>query len=112
MGFLDRLFGKPQTSAEDAIAVRYKRYTDRIDLTGQNMIGLSGANRDDARRLIPFLLDPDQMEEKFVPESEATATMISEIADEIHDFTHATQGGTKLRRLLFKDGLVIELMLG
>jgi hypothetical protein len=112
MGFLDRIFGKAQASTEDAIAVRYMRYADKIDLAGQNIIGLSGATRDDARRLIPFLVDRDQMQEKVVPESEATATMISEIADEIHDFTRATQGGTKIRRLLFKDGRVIELMLG
>ena len=81
-------------------------------MAGQNIVGLSGATRDDARRLIPFLVDPDQMQEKLISESEATATMIAEIADEIHEFTRATQGGTRVRRLLFEDGIVIELMLG
>jgi hypothetical protein len=51
------------------------------------------------------------MQETLVPESEATAAMISETADEIHEFTRATQGGTRIRRLLLKDGVVIELML-
>lgn len=81
-------------------------------MAGQNIIRLSGTTRDDARRLIPFLVDPNQMQEKLVSESEATATEISEIGDEIHEFTRATQGGTKIRRLLFKNGIVIELMLG
>lgn len=111
MGFLDRIFGKIQTSAEDAITVRYMRYAKKIDLAGQNIIALSGATRDEARRLIPFLVDRDRMKEVLVSESEATATMISEVADEIHEFTFATQGGMEIRRLLFKDERVIEVTL-
>lgn len=111
MPFLDWLLGKLQASAKDAVSVRYKRYTNRVDLAGRDIIGLAGATREDARRLLPFLADRDQMAERLVPESEATATMISEIADEIHEFTRATQGGTSIRRLLLKDGSVIELIL-
>lgn len=111
MRFLKRLFGKRQENPATWIAVRFQRYTNPIDLAGQNIFALSGATRETARRLIPCLVDPEQMQEKLVPEPDATAEMISQTADEIHEFTWATQGGTRIRRLLLKDGVVIELML-
>jgi hypothetical protein len=111
MSFLEWLLGRLQWNTPDGVPVRYKRYRDTIDLAGQNIIALSGATREDARRLIPFLVAPDQMQHREVPVAEATATMIPEVADEIHEFTRVTQGGIKVRRLLLRDGVVIELML-
>lgn len=111
MRFRKGVFGKVRKNASDGVPVRYKRFTNRINLAGQNIMALSGATRANARRLIPFLVDPEKMQEKLAPESEVTATMISEIADEIHEFTRATQSTTKICRMLLKDGIVIELML-
>ncbi len=112
MRLVQRILDLWRPKTPDGISVRFKRYSDSIDLTGQNIVALADATREDARRLLPFLADPEQMQQKVVPAEEATASLISEVGDEIHEFLHVTQGGIKIRRLLLRDGCVIELMLG
>lgn len=93
------------------VKVRYKQYENRVDLTGRNLIALSGASRASAKELFPFLAEPLAMSERDFNPDDAKA-LNGEIADEIHEFANATWSGDKITRLLLRDGEVIELTFG
>jgi hypothetical protein len=103
----------PQTSqgSTQMVSVRYRRYDDRIDFAGKNIITVSGSSRAIAKDLFPFLAEPSAMMEKEITTEQATA-FNGEIADEVHEFKNATQGCTKVTRLLLRNGRVIELTMG
>lgn len=93
------------------VKVRYSQYEDRVDLTGRNIIALSGATRASAKELFPFLADPSAMAEREFTTQQVTAYN-GDVADEVHEFTNATQGRSKVTRLLLRNGQVIELKIG
>jgi hypothetical protein len=92
--------------------VRYREYAERIDLTGRDLISLVGRTRAEARLLFPSLAERADMEERELPLEQATASMVGQVADEVHAFRNAVQRGTPVRRLLLRNGEVIELLMG
>lgn len=72
------------------------------------MILLSGGTIESARKLIPFLLAPTELEPTMMPRDEITAYN-GEEADEIHVFSNVKQAGAKLSRILVRDGRIMEL---
>jgi len=93
------------------VKARHKLYENQVDLTGRDIISPSGASRAAAKELFPFLAEPQAMKEREFSTEELTAYN-GEIADEVHEFNNATQGRSKIKRLLLRDGRVIELTVG
>ena len=122
MGLLRWLFGNRKTMgiakagslANDAlkVRVRYHCYSDHVDLAGVNIFGLTGASRDYAATILPFLVTTVAMGEQEFRADEVTAAMIGEIADEVHEFENAWQGTTRIKRFLLRSNEVIEILLG
>ncbi len=95
-------------SNSDMRPVRHHLYRERLDLTNKPLVMLSGATIDSARELIPFLRGSTQMETIMKPHDQIIAYN-GEEADEIHAFSNVTQAGSKLSRIMVRDGKIIEL---
>jgi hypothetical protein len=93
------------------VKVRYRQYEEGVDLTGKNIITISGASRAAAKEIFPFLAEPSGMQEREFTTEQATAYN-GDVADEVHEFKNATLGRTKIMRLLLRKGEVIELTIG
>jgi hypothetical protein len=88
------------------------RYADEIDLKGRDLLSVSGASRNVATELFPFLIEPDSMPVSAFREADVTA-MNGDVADEVHEFENARQGSSsRINRLLLKSGQIIELETG
>jgi hypothetical protein len=89
---------------------RHYVYSQPLDLTGEDLIGLGRATRRAVKKVIPCLVAPSKM---------AAATgfkkyllsMTGELADEVHEFENATQGSFRLQKILLKEGTVLELVM-
>jgi hypothetical protein len=93
------------------VSVRYKRYSQTVDLTGRSILLIG--SRGEALWLFPFLADPSAMDERQAYQHEVTAQMVGRVADEVHEFDNARQGfDVRLIRLLMREGRVIEVTLG
>ena len=79
-----------------------------MDFTGKNLIGLSGVRRDKVRALIPSFSDPSAMRKRWTFTTRLRAYN-GELADEVHEFLNAKQGEYNLKKILLRDGKVIEL---
>ena len=88
--------------------IRHQIYRERLDLTNKPLLMLSGASIESARELIPFLRSASQMETTLMSGDEIIAYNREE-ADEIHVFSNVKQAGSKLSRILVRDGRIIEL---
>jgi hypothetical protein len=91
--------------------VRHWKYSARVDLTGKNLIALSGAPRSDLEALFADLQPLSSMLEREATRAEITAYN-GELADEIHEFENAVQGSLQLRRILLRAGAIVEIELG
>ena len=87
----------------------YTEYAEEMDFLGKNLIGLTDATKAEVKALIPVLRDDSEMQRCSGPASKLQTFSTGEIADEVHEFLNATQGTSKLIRILFKKGRVIEL---
>ena len=106
MGLFNMLFG----SKKQTHKVRYKRYSEAIDLTGRDV--LSVFTRADAIKLFPFLAEPATMSQRDIDADALTVEMTGVVPDEVHEFENARQGGMRLMRLLLKGDKVIYLSHG
>jgi hypothetical protein len=94
----------------DRRIIRFAKYEEPIDLAGVDLIGLSSATREQLRAVIPSLRDPGGMTKGWAPTSRLEA-MNGEIADEVHAFANATKGAYRLKKVLLREGIVIEVQL-
>jgi hypothetical protein len=116
LDFIRRLFERsthgvsPQANDGDTEmrSVRRHLYRKKSDLTNKPLIILSGGPIETARELIPFLRPATEMETTAVSRDE-TIAYNGEEADEIHMFANVTQAGSRLSRILVRDGIIIEL---
>ena len=90
--------------------VRYHLYRERLNQTDKPLVLLSGATIESARELIPFLRVSTQMETTMIPHDQIIAYN-GEEADEIHTFSNVKQAGSKLSRIMVRDGKIIEVMI-
>lgn len=117
MNLLRWLFGQRKSSDavnsdESVVRVRYMRYPQTINLADRNLQTLAGASRATAKQLFAFLADQESMSYRDMSKKDATAELIGEIADEVHEFENARQGKNKIGRLLLRNNKVIELTIG
>lgn len=104
----ENLFAWLRRSKKASVFVRHHRYDEKLDLTGQPLIRLSGVPVDRARELIPFLRPPEQMQRIAVEQNEIL-DQYGDPADEIHEFTGITHGRSRLQRLLVREGEVVQM---
>lgn len=97
-----------QGNNSDMRPVRHHLYRERLDLTNKPLVMLSGAAIDSARELIPFLRGSTQMATTMKRHDQIIAYN-GEEADEIHTFLNVTQAGSKLLRIMVRNGRIIEL---
>jgi hypothetical protein len=96
---------------DDRRLIRFAKYEQPLDLTGVDLISLSGASREKVRAVMPGLREPEEMAKGWAATSQLE-TMTGEIADEVHIFARATQGRFRLKRILLREGEVIDLQFG
>ena len=87
----------------------YADYSEPMDFTGKNLIGLTDAPKSAVRELIPELREDSEMRRRWGFARKLTTFNTGEVGDEVHEFHSATQGEFRLTRILFKKGRVIEL---
>lgn len=87
---------------------RYARYEDHLDITGQDVLSLSGQPKEMAQSLLPMLRQTSAMSKR-LGVARVLRTGSGEVADEIHEFDNVRQGKFKLNRLLVREGRVIEI---
>lgn len=90
---------------------RHHLYEQRLDFAGKDLLSLTGAAREEAKRLIPCLVEPPAMGSATATEESLTAYN-GELADEVHEFRDAKQGNLQLRKLMLKAGRVVEVTIG
>lgn len=88
---------------------RHSEYSETIDFTGKNLIGLTDAPKAVVKEIIPVLREDSAMRRRWGFTRKLRTFNTGEIADEVHEFHNATQGEFRLTRILFKKGRVIEL---
>ena len=88
----------------------FSKYAEPMGFDGKDFIGLSGAPRKKLAALIPSLVDPTGMKKRWGLASSIRAYN-GELPDEVHEFSRATQGDYRLRRILLREGSVIEVTL-
>ena len=84
-------------------------YTERVDLTGQNLFGLLDAPRESLQEAIPTLRDVSAMTKTEGSPEAVTTHDTGEIADEIHEFADGWFAGSKMSRIMLKRGRVIQI---
>jgi len=87
----------------------YAEYTERVDLTGQNLIGLLDAPRESLQAAIPMLRDVSTMTMTQGSAETVTTHNTGEIADEIHYFVDGWLAESKMSRIMLKRGRVIQI---
>jgi hypothetical protein len=87
----------------------YAEYTERVDLAGQNLIGLLDARRESLQAAIPTLRDVSTMTMTQGSAEVVTTHDTGEIADEIHYFVDGWFGEFKMSRIMLKRGRVIQI---
>jgi hypothetical protein len=87
----------------------YAQYSEPMDFTGKDLLSLTDAPKDTVKILIPFLRDTPAMKRRWAFTRKLQTFNTAEIADEVHEFLNATQGESRLTRILLKNGRVIEL---
>lgn len=94
----------------DPVEVRYRRYSNRADIPGHPLIAYMDAPLDTVRQILPFLADHNQMTPRIVDRQSALAYN-GDLADEMHQFDNVTANGSRLTRLLVREGRVVEVTL-
>ena len=89
---------------------RHHVYSQPLDLTGEDLIGLGRASRRGVKKVIPCLVPPSKMTAATGIKKHLTA-MTGELADEVHEFENATQGSFRLEKILLKEGVVVEVIM-
>ena len=74
-------------------AYLYFDYSEPMDFTGKNLIGLVDVPKAVVRELIPELREDSEMRKRWGFTRELRTFNTGEIADEVHEFQNATQGG-------------------
>lgn len=87
---------------------QFAQYDEPMDLVGKDLIGLTGAPREKVRALIPSLVAPATMRRRWGFTKKLRAYN-GEVADEVHEFSHATQGEYRLKRILLREGRFVEV---
>ena len=86
----------------------YAKYDEKMDFLGKPLIGLVDAPKAKVKAMIPVLRDDSEMEQR-TGSAQELQDYHGGIADEVHDFLNATQGTSRLLRIRFKQGRVIDL---
>ena len=87
----------------------HAEYSDAMDFLGKDLIGLTDAPKATVKELIPVLKEGSEMRRRWGFTRKLQTFNTGEIADEVHEFRNASQGESRLTRILFKKGRVIEL---
>ena len=90
-------------------AYLYSDYSEPMDFTGKDLIGLTDAPRAVVKEMIPLLRENSEMRRRWGFARKLRTFNTGEIADEVHEFHNATHGTFRLTRILFKNGRLIEL---
>ena len=87
---------------------QFAQYDKPMDFAGKDLIGLSGAPREKVQALIPSFAGPAAMTKRWGFNKKVRAYN-GELADEVHEFSNATQGEYRLRKILLREGRVVEV---
>jgi hypothetical protein len=89
--------------------VHVREYTEHMDLTGKDLIGMLNRTKGDVARLVGKMYEKSEMLTEELP-TEFVTTMTGEIADEVHEWPKATLG-TEFQHLmlLFLTGRLIGI---
>jgi len=102
---ISKLFNRGK---HETVSICTSRYRDRYDVASHTLMQLVGCDVEILRNAIPFLITRDAMTVEELPKPE-TIAYNGEEADEIHYFTSVTQGGSRITRVLLRNGVVVEL---
>ena len=87
---VSHLAGQKMT-ASDTRAVRAKRYSERMDLRGRDLVSCLGQAKANLSEIVGCLASREEMSTVQVPVRQITS-MTGEVADEIHEWPKATLG--------------------
>jgi len=88
--------------------VHLHEYSEPLDLLGRDLISQLGRTKDDISKLVGTMVEKSQMQTEDLPGEQVTS-MTGEIADEVHEWPHATLG-REFRHLIlqFREGRLTQ----
>jgi hypothetical protein len=90
--------------------VHLREYSERIDLSGKDLISMLTRPKEEVSRLVGTMVAKSEMQTEELP-GEYVTSLTGEVADEIHEWPHATLG-TQFRHLIlqFREGRLINMI--
>ena len=93
----------------DKTTVGYSNHSERIDLSGRDLISVFGRTRAEVASSIGLEISKESITPISVP-TEKVTSMAGEVADEVHDWPNANQGSSfRSLSLHFREGILIAL---
>ena len=80
-----------QDEKSNSRTVHVMSYSDKLDMRGRDVIGCLGSDRRDVEKIIGKLAQKKHMNVAMLPLEKITS-MTGEIADQVHEWPHATMG--------------------
>ena len=94
----------------DITTVDYSNHSERVDLSGQDLISVFSRTRAEVASSIGLEISKDSVTLISGP-TEKVTSMNGDVADEVHDWPNANQGSSfRSLSLHFRDGILITLV--